>query len=123
MKALAKNRPHDKADTVVITPEDIRSIVAKIIKGVNPEKIIMFGSRAHGNENDFSDLDILVVMNTNKSKWHRSGDIYMLTMGRGFPMDVIVYTPEEFKEAVEHEDYWFNPLIKDIINEGVVLYD
>ena len=40
---------------------ELDAIVASIVKAVDPERIILFGSGARGTMNDESDLDILVV--------------------------------------------------------------
>ena len=44
--------------------ELIAGIVQKIVDGVSPEKIILFGSYAYGNPTADSDLDLLVIMET-----------------------------------------------------------
>ena len=43
------------------TDGTIREIVQSIIDEVNPEQIILFGSRARGKETPDSDVDLLVV--------------------------------------------------------------
>ena len=109
--------------TEEITPKVIRAAVERIVQAFNPEKIILFGSHAREEATERSDLDILVVMDSNESRAKRSGQVRRLVRPRDFDLDIVVYTPEEFQEAVEHEDYWFNPFIKDILEEGKVLYD
>lgn len=110
-------------DTVTVSKEDIQRVVERIVRELKPEKVILFGSRANGESHDLSDVDILVVMETDRPKYHRRSQVSRILRGRGFPMDIVVYTPEEFAEAVNHQDYYYNPFIKDIIEEGVVLYD
>ena len=125
MKAL-KDIPATTAssDIVVITTADIRAIVSRIIEGVHPDKIFVFGSRARGEDiHDYSDLDILVVMETDKPVTQRSGDVVDFTFPRRFPMDIIVYTPEEFEKAAEHPVYYYDPFIKEVLKDGIVLYD
>ncbi len=106
-----------------ITPEIIRRIVERIVGHLNPQKIILFGSRARGQATDESDLDILVVMETEQPKFQRGAAISNLISPRFFSMDISVYTPEEFETAANHEDPWFNPFIKEVLEDGVVLYD
>ena len=47
-----------------VTTELLQNIVQKIVAGMRLQKIILFGSYAHGTPSPDSDLDILVVMNT-----------------------------------------------------------
>lgn len=42
----------------------LREIRDRIVEAVKPERIILFGSYAYGKPKDGSDLDILVVMNS-----------------------------------------------------------
>ena len=110
-------------DTEEITSEVIRAAVDRIVRALEPEKIFMFGSHARDEATDGSDLDLLVVMESNESIYERGIKIRKLISPRAFGLDILVYTPEEFKKAASHEDYWFDPLIKDILKEGKKLYD
>ena len=123
MRMTVAHTEKETTDRVYVTQEEIRNLVLAIVEGVKPKKVILFGSRARGNEGDISDVDILVVMDTDKPKYRRRSEISRLLWDFDFPIDIVVYTPDEFKEAVEHEDYYFNPFIKDAVKEGVVLYE
>ncbi|MBW2704655.1 MAG: nucleotidyltransferase domain-containing protein [Deltaproteobacteria bacterium] len=113
----------DAFKTEEISPEVIRVAVERIVRAFRPEMIYLFGSRARGESTQESDLDFLVVMESDRPRAERRGIVSNVVRPRFFPMDIVVYTPDEFKEAADHEDYWFNPFIKDIINEGIILYD
>jgi predicted nucleotidyltransferase len=45
-----------------ITDSMISEVVAKIVENFRPEKIILFGSQVWGKPKDWSDIDILVIM-------------------------------------------------------------
>jgi predicted nucleotidyltransferase len=71
-----------------------------IIHQVQPEKVFVFGSRAHGTANEESDLDIIII-----SEWFQ-GIPFLERM----PMilnrvpfakhvDYLCYTPEEFRKV------------------------
>lgn len=113
----------DAFKTEDISPEVIRVAVERIVRAFRPEMIYLFGSRARGESTQESDLDFLVIMESDRPRAERRGIVSNVVRPRFFPMDIVVYTPDEFKEAADHEDYWFNPFIKDIINEGIILYD
>lgn len=123
MKNVKVHTATETAEKIEVTHDDIRRLVRKIVAGVHPEKIIMFGSRARGDNGNLSDVDILVVMNTDKPKHSRRSEVSRLLWDFDFPIDIVVYTPDEFKKAVEHEDYYFNPFIKDAVKEGIALYE
>ena len=46
----------------MISQEKIKEVIDRIVKNINPEKIILFGSYASGNPGEDSDLDILVII-------------------------------------------------------------
>ena len=82
----------------MIDNNKIYEIVSSIAKNFAPEKIILIGSYAAGNPSADSDLDLLIVKVTNKPKQHRSFDIRKSLIGSMIPIDILVYTPEEFNE-------------------------
>ena len=45
----------------MISQEKINEAINRIVKNINPEKIILFGSYASGNPSEDSDLDILII--------------------------------------------------------------
>lgn len=101
-----------------VTPGLISDIVQRIIRGVQPEKIILFGSYAIGNPSSDSDLDFLVIMNTDERNAERVVTISRLLRPRPFPMDILVRTPEEIADAVKSRD----PFFLEILSQGKVLY-
>ena len=59
-----------------VTDELIQEIVERIVKAVDPEKIIVFGSHARGETHRHSDLDILVIMESELPRYKRSVPVY-----------------------------------------------
>jgi predicted nucleotidyltransferase len=47
-----------------ITLRDIQKIVQQIVEHFHPQQVILFGSYAHGAPTEDSDVDLLVVMET-----------------------------------------------------------
>ena len=99
-------------------PQAIKRIVAEL----KPEKIILFGSYAYGNPTPDSDVDLLVVIETNGRKKETYRAISKLLYPRQFPVDIIVKTPREVDEALKGgvDNAFF---IRDIVKKGKVLYD
>ncbi|MBI5236053.1 MAG: nucleotidyltransferase domain-containing protein [Deltaproteobacteria bacterium] len=75
----------------------LKEAVRKILSIGVAEKIILFGSYAYGKPTTDSDIDLMVVMDTNERPHKRSVALRKALKGLGIPKDIIVKTPEEFK--------------------------
>ena len=102
-----------------ITEGVIRQIVDRIVREIHPHKIILFGSYAWGQPSEYSDLDLLVVMNSSLARPDtRAMQIEALFRDLDVPMDVIAYTPEEIESCLKKN----NPFIRDIMDRGRLVY-
>ncbi len=107
-----------RGDTLV-PPELLRAITKRIVENIHPEKIILFGSYAYGEPTLDSDIDLLVIMRSDKRPVERSDEISDLFARRSFGLDVLARTPREIRERIRLGD----DFIKHIIEEGKVLYE
>lgn len=90
-----------------------------IIKGYNPSKIILFGSHARGTANEFSDLDLLIIKETDEPRYKRARVIRQLFIQQPCAMDILVYTSEEYATLMQ-----FKSLIPYIAtSEGKIIYE
>lgn len=94
-------------------------IVERIATAFSPQLIIVFGSAARHEAGDHSDLDILVVMDTDLRGAKRAAAIHKQTTDFMMPMDVFVLTPSEY-EANKDNKYSF---VSEIVRTGTVVYD
>jgi predicted nucleotidyltransferase len=84
-------------DKSTIIDEDLlQIIVTKIVETVDPQRIILFGSWARGEREPHSDLDLLIIQESTLPRPQRYARVRRLFWGMGLPMDILVYTPEEF---------------------------
>jgi predicted nucleotidyltransferase len=97
----------------------IYDIVARIAAKFNPDKIILFGSYASGTPNNDSDIDLLVIQDTDLPRHKRSFDIQKMLIGSMIPMDILVYTNNEF-EKEKNEKYSF---LNSAIKTSKILYE
>lgn len=103
----------------MIADDQIGEIVRRIAENYNPEKIILFGSYAKGKGNEDSDLDIIVIKNTNLPKHKRGIEIRRLFYGLPIPMDFKIYTDQEFdKECNNPYSFLYSAL-----NGSKILYE
>ena len=98
-------------------PVTIQSVVDTLM-GYNPEKIILFGSAARGDADEYSDIDLIVIKQTKRRFMQRLVDVtaYLPPNTR---IDALVYTPKEFRQMVEGE----NPFIEGVLEDARVLYE
>ena len=82
---------------MLIDNKTISNIVYRISTKVNPDKIFLIGSYASGQANEDSDIDLLVVKDTTEPRHKRSIEIQRLLIGSKLPVDILVYTNEEFE--------------------------
>lgn len=95
--------------------------VVKILKKINPERIILFGSVAYGEIHPDSDIDICVIKKT-KNKWIVQDKIWDLLWNSDFDWkiepNIKVYPPSVYYDWLSRND----PFIEEI-EKGQVLYE
>jgi uncharacterized protein len=93
-------------------------IVRRIVEHVRPRRIVLFGSRARGDFDAESDVDIMVEMETDLRPAARRVQVASLFPHRWWSMDVLVYTPEEVAELRKDPGHFLHEIMRD----GRVLY-
>ena len=93
----------------MIDDRKIDAIKDKIVTTVSPEKIILFGSYAKGENTDESDLDIVVIWDSGFNPHKRNLFLSRLFPGRDFSLDIFSFTKEEAER------------LKDV--KGTILYE
>jgi len=82
------------------------------------EQAILFGSMGRGSATRRSDLDLMIVMNTEKrffDRYEQFDKIHEIIDDRS--VDILIYSPDELR-AISHR-----PFIKKIFEEGVTIYE
>ncbi len=104
---------------MLIDNKTISNIISRIASGFQPDKIFLFGSYASGQANDDSDIDLLVVKDTHEPRVQRSVAIQRLLIGTKVPIDILVYTNEEF----EREKSIHLSFVNSVIMGAKLLYE
>lgn len=79
----------------------------------NPEKIILFGSYAKGESNADSDVDLIIVKESNLPKHKRGMEIRRLFYGLPVPMDFKIYTPLKFARELKNQYSFLSSAMKN----------
>lgn len=98
---------------------ELRRVTHILAHDYGAQKIFLFGSLASGHVHEWSDLDLVVIKQTNKRFLDRISEVLELTSPK-VGCDIIVYTPTEFDQMASTG----NSFIRDEIgSRGKVLYD
>ena len=105
----------NKVDAVLATLEDISG---RLIKYYDPERIILFGSYGEKSLKNGSDIDLIVIKQTDKRLIERQIEVERILCDRLLPLDIIVYTSEEVRFLYSIG----SPFIEEVMEKGRVLY-
>lgn len=101
-----------------IPEKKILDLARQIGEKFHPDKIILFGSWAWGNPGPDSDVDLFIIKQTDNTR--RLGrEMDGALFPRPFPLDLIVYQPEEVEKRLKGGDFF----IHEIMTRGKILYD
>jgi predicted nucleotidyltransferase len=81
----------------MITQEQISEITKRIVANFKPQKIILFGSYANGTPTEESDLDLLIIKDSQIPSRLQNRKVRRMLSDLRVPVDIIVKTPEEFQ--------------------------
>lgn len=99
----------------------ISEMVEKIVASYRPTRIILFGSYAYGEPDDDSDIDLLIVKQTNERPIDRRVKVREIVPDRArrIPFEPIVLTQEEIDRRLEVGDQF----VREILVRGETLYE
>jgi predicted nucleotidyltransferase len=97
------------------------------LKELKPHKVILFGSYAKNTATEDSDLDVLVVLDSNEfaKTFKEQNARYLLAsnvvreINYQVPMDILVYSKAEYDYLNEQNTLFF----REIKNTGKILYE
>ena len=99
--------------------ELLETVVQRLVEGLHPERIILFGSHAWGEPDADSDIDLLVIVpESDLSPPRRATQARRCLRGLPSAFDILVRTRDEVTrwEAVNES------LLSMIVRKGVALY-
>lgn len=96
----------------------IRALANQIAEKFNPEEIILFGSHAYGKPHAWSDVDLLVVMETPKGEFKTIMEISDSLPHLPFRVDIIARSRAVINRRKNAGDFF----LREITKKGKVLY-
>ena len=101
----------------------LERMVQVIVDEVDPEQVILFGSRARGDARADSDVDLVVVeaspFGPDRNRRAEAARLWRALAGFRVPKDILVFSRNEV-------DYWrdsLNHVLARALREGKVLYE
>ncbi|MFN3742678.1 MAG: nucleotidyltransferase domain-containing protein [Anaerolineales bacterium] len=83
-----------------------------------PQRILLFGSLASGNVEEWSDIDLVIIKETERKFLDRTCEVMELLKPQ-VGVDILVYTPEEFAQLSQDRPF----VRREIVEKGKVLYE
>ncbi len=102
----------------MIEHRDIERVARRLGIAANARQVILFGSHARGDAKEESDVDLLIIAESDLPRFKRSRQLYKLFRPYPFGMDLLVYTPQEIERGQRSPVSFVSTVLK----EGKVLY-
>jgi predicted nucleotidyltransferase len=102
----------------LISFEQIEAVAKRIAEKFPVEKILLFGSYAYGEPEEGSDVDLLVVMETDKRPIQYTLEIIRSLSPLRFSIDIIVRSEKEILRRISQGDW----MLREAYEKGRLLY-
>lgn len=105
-----------------ISREQFQGELDRIVRSLHayrPQQIILFGSFARGDYHALSDVDLLIIKDTDVPFFERIGPVLALCEeATGLSVEPLVYTPAELARIRNAG----NSFVEQALTEGIVVY-
>jgi predicted nucleotidyltransferase len=117
----SSTRQAKEASTAYLANADspVTIMVDRIVRRFQPLRIILFGSRARGDAQPDSDVDLLVVFPQVANKRSKAIEIRQILSDLRVAKDIIVSTPDEIARRGD----LVGDVLRPALAEGKVLYE
>jgi predicted nucleotidyltransferase len=98
--------------------ETLDRVVQLLLEASRPSRIILFGSRARGEETPDSDLDLVVILPRVENHFREMVRLRRALAPVRMPIDVLVYSEDD----VRARGGWLGTALHDALQHGKVIY-
>ena len=102
----------------MVAQTDIEQVAREIGEAADAERVVLFGSHATGHASDSSDVDLLVIAESDQPRHKRSREFYRRIRPQRFAVDILVYTPEEVRRGSQTPVSF----VSQVLREGKTVY-
>jgi uncharacterized protein len=103
----------------VITQNEIDKLICTLVARLAPVKVWLFGSYAREDYQEWSDVDILVIVpESNLPQYKRMQQARLAVLDVKIPKDILVMTVAEW----ERDAQCVSSLVSTILHEGVCVH-
>ena len=96
---------------------EIQDLGERIGRDFHPQRVILFGSHARGTAQEYSDVDLLVILHFDGKNFRKSLEILNYLDSR-LPIDLLARRPDDVERRYNEGD----PLIREALDHGKTLY-
>lgn len=102
-----------------LTTDDaiVAKAVGRLVDQFEPERILLFGSRARGDAAEWSDVDLLVVMPDGTDRRQTAIEMHVALGDLPAAKDIVVTTPAHIAQGGH------GTVLRPALREGAVLYE
>lgn len=97
---------------------ELNRYVSVLRETYDPQSVRVFGSMATGTVHEWSDIDLVIVKETNQRFLERTKEVLQLLQPQ-VGLDVLVYTPAEFAQLCQDRAF----MRDEILDKGRMLYE
>lgn len=98
--------------------QELARFIDVVTQQMSPECIILFGSLVTGKVDEWSDLDLVVIVHT-ELPFHERIKKILRSVHPQAGMDVLVYTPTEWAEITRQRSF----IQEEVVKKGRVVYE
>jgi predicted nucleotidyltransferase len=97
--------------------DTLDEVVGILVEAARPQRIILFGSHARGEQTSHSDLDLIVIEGHVPDRWLEMVRLQRALKTIRMPIDVLVFSEDDVRDR----SHWLGTPLYEALREGNVL--